>query len=105
MSNVSIFFLHVGHQGDCCGSSRLGKFEHSEHPVRNVAKPFFGDELQDTTVSHLRPILQAENHGIFISTADQLEQLVESRRGEKYFISFFDVLSKSEGSGIDSQPI
>jgi hypothetical protein len=45
MPHVSVFFLEVGHKGDRCWTSWLGKFEHFEHPGRNVAQSLFGHEL------------------------------------------------------------
>lgn len=52
MSHVAVLFLEVSHQGNGARRARFRKFEHFEHPIRNVAKSFLCNEFQHTAICH-----------------------------------------------------
>lgn len=77
MPDVPKSFLEVWHQSHSSRTPGLREFQHFEHPCRNIAQSFFGDELQHPAVSHLRTIFQAEDQGIFVFGAQKRVQLVK----------------------------
>lgn len=78
MAEVAVFLFDVRDQGDGGRTPWLGKFEHFEHPVRNIAESFLSYELQNSAVGEFRAILETEDKRIFVFRGHKMVELVES---------------------------
>lgn len=93
MPYTTMLLLHVLDQSNSAIWTRLWKFQHLEHPLRNITETFLSDKLKDTAICHFRAIFYAENHRVFVATAHHEVKLVKSRSRKQDFIAFVYVLT------------
>lgn len=77
MSDLSVLAFEVGDEGNCCGSTWLWEFEHSEHPIGDIAQTFLCHKFEYPAVGHLGTVFKAEDQWVFIFAAQQRVQFVQ----------------------------
>jgi hypothetical protein len=99
-----MLLLHILDQSNSGIWTCLWKFQHLEHPLRNVTKTLLGDKLKNTAICHFWAIFYAKNHRVFVATTHHEVKFVKGRSGKQDFIAFVYVLTIGKWSRIHSQP-